>query len=347
MIVSDSAFVLYVDHQGHPAPLALCYHATASRRLASSLDRHPPTTVTEVDSAFCPQCFAIYDSNSASNMGYCPEAKCRLCPNCSSVASVVAEDGTAFYGCGSCAWNSKACELTVPLPVDSNGAVAKEELAKAIQALGKQYSTKAGDASKASDAHFKDMLKTLEDMAKEKVKGQRSRIIYSKGTSAAERRGMDGPEGWSVETLEETMETRRKDFSASADARVGGQDSQVIPLDQPIVLDDSLKDEPMQALLMQQVGTGATSFAELLPLQVPLRPRKSRRCRAELAEGRPGILLKPKLNPLEGDSSLRTGHGQWWKKVGNGNFPWRKICVVAICFSNSSSVASIILCCIR
>ena len=143
------------------------------------------------------------------------------------------------------------------------------------------------------------------------------------------------------------METRRKDFSASADARVGGQDSQVIPLDQPIVLDDSLKDEPMQALLMQQVGTGATSFAELLPLQVPLRPRKSRRCRAELAEGRPGILLKPKLNPLEGDSSLRTGHGQWWKKVGNGNFPWRKICVVAICFSNSSSVASIILCCIR
>jgi hypothetical protein len=33
-----------------------------------------------------------------------------------------------------------------------------------------------------------------------------------------------------------------------------------------------------------------------------------------LAEGRPGILVKPKLNPLEGDTSLRSGHGQWWKK---------------------------------
>jgi hypothetical protein len=54
---------------------------------------------------------------------------------------------------------------------------------------------------------------------------------------------------------------------------------------------------------------------DLLPLSIPLRVRTSRRCRAELAEGRPGILVKPKLNPLEGDSSLRTGHGQWWKKV--------------------------------
>eukprot|EP00526_Cylindrotheca_closterium_P009029 CAMPEP_0113623780 /NCGR_PEP_ID=MMETSP0017_2-20120614/12243_1 /TAXON_ID=2856 /ORGANISM="Cylindrotheca closterium" /LENGTH=519 /DNA_ID=CAMNT_0000533759 /DNA_START=36 /DNA_END=1592 /DNA_ORIENTATION=- /assembly_acc=CAM_ASM_000147 len=314
MIVSDSAFVLYVDHQGHPAPLAMSYHATASRRLASSLDRHPPSTVTEVDSAFCPQCLAFYDSNSASNMGYCPEAKCRLCPNCSAVANIVVEDGTAFYSCGSCAWNSKACELAVPVTVDSNGVISKEEVVKATQTLGKQYSTKAGDANKPSDTSFKGMLNALEGMAKEKVKGQRSTFIYSKGTSAAERRGIDGPEGWSVETLEESMETRRKDFSASADSRVGGQDPQIIPLDQPIVFDDSLKNEPVQALLMQQVGTGATSFAELLPLQVPLRPRKSRRCRAELAEGRPGILLKPKLNPLEGDSSLRTGHGQWWKK---------------------------------
>jgi hypothetical protein len=53
---------------------------------------------------------------------------------------------------------------------------------------------------------------------------------------------------------------------------------------------------------------------DLLPLPVPLRVRESRRCRAELAEGRPGILLKPKLNPVEGDTSLRTGHGQWHKK---------------------------------
>jgi len=52
----------------------------------------------------------------------------------------------------------------------------------------------------------------------------------------------------------------------------------------------------------------------LFPLHIPLRPKYSRRCRAELQAKRPGILIKPKTNPLEGDSSQKTGHGQWWKK---------------------------------
>ena len=306
MIISDTAFVLYVDHQGHPAPLALSYHATASRRISSSLDRHPPTTVTEVDSAYCPQCLAFYDSNSASNMGYCPEAKCRLCPSCTSVANVVTEDGNVFYSCGMCSWNSKTCQVITPLEGDD-----KEELIKATQALGKLCHAKEKAVNKPSDTHFKSMLKTFEGMAKEKVKGQRSHFQYSNATRK------DGPEGWSIETLEATMETRRQEFSASVSSMVGDLEPKVIPLDQPIVLDESLKNESMSALLLQQVATEATSFAELLPLQIPLRPRKSRRCRAELVEGRPGILLKPKLNPLEGDSSLRTGHGQWWKKVSN------------------------------
>jgi hypothetical protein len=51
-----------------------------------------------------------------------------------------------------------------------------------------------------------------------------------------------------------------------------------------------------------------------LPLLIPLRLRTSRRCRKELASCRPGKLLKPRLNPLEGDTSLRIGKGQWHKK---------------------------------
>jgi hypothetical protein len=36
----------------------------------------------------------------------------------------------------------------------------------------------------------------------------------------------------------------------------------------------------------------------------------------ELSKGKPGILIKSKINPLDGDTtSSRTGHGQWWKKV--------------------------------
>ena len=57
-----------------------------------------------------------------------------------------------------------------------------------------------------------------------------------------------------------------------------------------------------------------SSPTQLVPLPMALKPKTSRRCRNEIQKGKPGILIKPKANPLEGDSSLRSGHGQWWKK---------------------------------
>lgn len=58
----------------------------------------------------------------------------------------------------------------------------------------------------------------------------------------------------------------------------------------------------------------ASSPGPLLPRRVALRAKKSRRCRREILAGRPGILVKPKVSVLEGDASLRGGHGQWWNK---------------------------------
>jgi hypothetical protein len=205
--------------------------------------------------------------------------------------------------------------LLTSVTVDSEGVISKEDLEKASAELATQWTLRTEECNKPSAEHFKTMLKTLEGMAKEQVKGQRSTLHYSTNTSLTARRGLDGPEGWSVETLETSLQTRRDIFSASVEEQVGGQDSQAIPLDQEQLLQESLRDKPVQSLFLQGIARQVNSANDLLPLPIPLRPRKSRRCRAELAEGRPGILLKPKLNPLEGDSSLRTGHGQWWKKV--------------------------------
>ena len=316
MIDADSAFVLYVDHQGHPAPLGLSYHATASRRLASSIDRHPPSTVTEVDSAYCPQCLAFHDASSAANMGYCPKATCRLCPICNSVASLAVESSECFYKCGidSCGWTSRDCSLVASITVGSDGVVAKEELEKAAETLGSQYKSRTDQSNQTAETHYKKMLKTLEGMAKEQVKGQKSTLLFS-STSAATRRGLDGPEGWSVEALEEALVTKKNMYSTSAEQPLGGKEFDDVSLEEEVkALQDSLQGKPLQSLFLQRTATQPASANDLLPLPIPLRPRKSRRCRAELAEGRPGILLKPKLNPLEGDSSLRTGHGQWWKK---------------------------------
>jgi hypothetical protein len=198
--------------------------------------------------------------------------------------------------------------------VGSDGTVSNEDLEKASGELGSQWTTRMQQSNQSAEEHYKTMLQTLEGMAKEQVKGQRS-TLFIPSTAAATRRGMDGPEGWSVESLESSLEARGKLVAASVAETVGGQILQVVSLEVEQALLETLQDKPTSAILLQGAGTSVKSADDLLPLQIPLRPRKSRRCRAELAEGRPGILLKPKLNPLEGDSSLRTGHGQWWKKV--------------------------------
>jgi hypothetical protein len=127
---------------------------------------------------------------------------------------------------------------------------------------------------------------------------------------------LDGLDSWSIQSLEESIEARGKLVAEANTQPISGQELQFVSLEAEQTLNPSLYGVSADSILLQHNGGSVVeSMDALLPLAIPLRPRKSRRCRSELAEGRPGILLKPKLNPLEGDSSLRTGHGQWWKKV--------------------------------
>ena len=317
----DSAYVLYVDHQGHPAPLSLSYHATASRRLTSSVDRHPPSSVTEVDSAYCPQCLTFHDANTAGNLGYCPKEECRLCPVCRAVATVGVENSVFFYNCGLCDWTSKTCKLQASLAPSEDGDVSIEAVKQASTELLSQWKAKISERNQSGAEHFNTMTKAMVGLAKEHVKGQRSstRRVFSPGMTS--KRGQDGdPKGWSIETLETSQRTRNEMVVTSINKPIGGKPLKQISLDEgeenTPLYHPSLEGLSAETLLSQEVGGNTTGSIEtLLPLSIPLRPRKSRRCRAELAESRPGILVKPKLNPLEGDSSLRTGHGQWWKKV--------------------------------
>lgn len=324
--------VLYVDHAGHPAPLSLCFHATASRRLASLVDRHPPTMVVEVDSAYCPQCLSFYDTAAAAQMGVCTKASCgKLCPVCQSLATVAVDDddgddteavsSLCFYRCGLCDWTSRRCGLQVPCQIDKGDVTSKANLdivERASEELAAQLKARIEQNDAASEEHYKTMLQSLQCMAKDRVKGQRSTTTPTMSTLMMPKRSLDGggPQAWSVQSLEENMESRIKLTEASLEETIGGQELQVISLEAEQVPDASLQGLLPEALLLQPASSRlpSSSMDTILPLGVPLRARKSRRDRAELAQGRPGILLKPKLNPLEGDSSLRTGHGNWWKK---------------------------------
>ena len=286
--------VLYVDHAGHLAPLSRCFYATASRRLSSLSERqYPSTTTTEIDSAFCPQCLAFQDAASAALSPFCKS--CHQCPLCRAVASVAMEDNLAFFRCGYCSWTSKECNLTVSVTLADN-EMAKEQLLKARAELLAMLQTKIED-SEASN-HYNNMSTALESIAKDELK-RRKNVSHCKSQKTVGT--------WSVEALEASIRTRQEKKQQTI---VG--DQSLIPITTEQSLDISLDTVDPTTLLFQSTNTSSKSH--LLPLPMPLRPRLSRRCRAELQEGRPGILVKPKLNPLEGDSSLRSGHGQWWKK---------------------------------
>lgn len=163
---------------------------------------------------------------------------------------------------------------------------------------------------KATEEHYQKMVEAWEGVVK--TTGPKSssssvaRSLQLKGGSRTE-------EIWSVEALESAIQTKKE--SLNSNAVLGGQQLQRISLESEQTLDTAMKGVSIESIALQALNAAPTrSMADLLPLSVPLRSRKSTRCRADLAEGKPGILLKPKLNPLEGDSSLRTGHGQWWKK---------------------------------
>jgi len=317
-------FVLYVDHQGHPAPLTELFHATASRKLSSTVQRYPISTTTEVDSAYCPQCLSFYDATKGAELGYCPnEATCQCCPLCLSVASVHTgpisndEDNNAalecFYQCGSCDWTSKQCGLSVPLPSgDKGNPPGRTELARAAEDLVQAVRERRSQAPSA-ELHRKvaqewDEVKT----------GGSSTAFATQQKSVASRR----EDEWSVATLDAQRQSVEAQWAADHSNYDLPSGCKRVTIQEIISNSTTQKDNQSTAtdprsLLAYQMQPHPVDPSVLLPLPLALETRQSRRCRAELADGRPGILLKPKLNPQEGDSSLPTGHGQWHRKVSH------------------------------
>lgn len=362
--MSQNAFVLYVDHQGHPAPLTECFHATASRRLSSSIpDRFPPSTITEVDSAYCPHCLSFQDVASAVRQLYCIKPACQRCPICTTVLTVVpqveantatakssststsgdnADSNPPFYvccyQCGNCQWTSKECHLTAPLEVVDGEMIGKLELARAAEELGTTLNQRRTlEPRQQLNSYAAHVHETWKHYGKPTRTGRVTGIGTGAAAGITAAGGgstsqyprlplsslpkLDRPEGWSLEMLEKSLGLKREQRYALGSPEWPTLDGmikveRILSLDMELKpLDESLADLSLHVLHSQILPWTIHHRQDLLPLPIPLRVRRSRRCRAELAEGRPGILLKPKLNPLEGDSSLRTGHGQWWRKV--------------------------------
>ena len=338
------AAVLYLDHANHLTPLTLAYHATASRHLTSGrTDVTPPSTSVEVDSVYCPRCLTYCDAASAS-LGFCQvdlessssAISCKDCPICFSplavsIDEVTLDRGTSdkkhfvcHYLCGFCKWSSQECGVTSDADklIDYQTDPLKEpDLEKqrqiVITEVTKQLERCLRKKLENKNNICDDVFKSLSNMwaQKERDMERRCRLGLEIDTSDANLT----LQSWSLEALEQSLDEKKKtlDGQYTVDEKLT---SSIIEANSD-QSDSTLKTSDNVPLTSQQVAaqmviTSASPRlrSDLLPLPLSFRARVSRRCLAEQAAGKTGILVKPKLNPLEGDTSLRAGHGQWFKK---------------------------------
>lgn len=364
-------YILYLDHANHLTPLTLTYHATASRHLTSGRsDIIPPSTVVEVDSAYCPRSLTFCDVASAQanallyggGEGDAGGGLCKDCPICFSPVSISIDKNThttttaataamtttndceqlqlvCHYLCGHCKWSSRECGIvanadklldysTTSDDDDNVDATIKEsEIEKqrqlAIADISKELvnclQQRIADKNKVSDAIFNSIITIWAEREQDEQRRKRMNIGTT-GWGNATAVDRDSEEGWSREILEQSLLDKKKNMetlyiSRKAEYNTSSEeDMQIINWDNVVGNPKNLPTQQQSAAQMTITNITPQSRSDLLPLPVYYRAKVSRRCRAELSAGRTGILVKPKLNPLEGDTSLRAGHGQWWKK---------------------------------
>ena len=330
-------FVLYTDHANHLTPLTLAYHATASRHLTSGRsDVIPPSTTVEVDAAYCPQCLAYEAASATSGICHKEYGGCKSCPICFSPLSISINETTTsdpesynsrlicHYVCGYCQWSSRECAVTsnadklLEFATTSDGNAEQErekQRGLAIAEISKNLhlclQQRISERNNDGDALFDSITNMW--IQREEEEKQRIRMKIGISTSIkgdSNNRGSN----WSLEILEQSL--LQKKMLLNSTSTVCKMES--VPDTEATRINDTKANQlpsPQQtAAQMTITTTSPQSRFDLLPLPVHYRSRVSRRCRAELAAGRTGILMKPKQNPLDGDTSLRSGHGQWWMK---------------------------------
>lgn len=394
---SSQSTVLYftspLTSNSIPSPLSLAYHPPSSRHLSTLLPSPVPgelSTITEIDSAYCPQCFTSWDANAAFNTakGCCVSVVdnemrvgCMNCPLCESIIVVTVQNvnlykqkldavindckgggdegdctHVCFYKCGYCQWNSiDELEIYSKLNINDgsiNNINDETEITKqAAQRIQLKITAMIEERTNSIKPLFNNLVNTWneklksEDMEKRKMELLVSRSGGSRtGTKNASSsisiantcsilNSKDSinsmKEGNSVQKLDQFILNEKKDHMTKQVYDSILKDVDYISNNKFTFIDLSKEDQqtnnPQYEHLLRQLTISSSNRANqktLLPVPVKLRTRAVMRDCRELASGKPGILVKPKVNPLEGDSSLRYGQGQWWKKVGHHNISY-------------------------
>ena len=334
--------ILHMDYQGYWAPLSHLYFSSSSKILVA---RHPESCEEELQGfLYCPQCLTRFQSEDVSQyFDRCPT--CFTCPRCTSILTVANVPSSSSYSmsddgqlldlkCDFCPWRSSSSGIVGKAKGDLESSIADREnnndAAQAFNALLGAY--KQADIAFLANRDSKSNA-TKHDFSHYLKHGVDTSLPDGKITSAktVEGTGIFESERWDVQSLEEKLAKQAElihDFDPDSESPLyrylHSKDpswQSTMQAKEHSILETIAKTEDMNLLTSLreretniEIGTASMLASNLLPARVPLRSRRTLRCRRDVEEGKLSILLQPKTMPLEGDSSQKLQRGKWWMK---------------------------------
>jgi len=254
-------------------------------------------------------------------------------------------DYLCMFKCGYCQWTSHECGISTPVRLhDGKNQEDDDEMELATKRIQEQLSSRLFAQQEQSQGLFQSLIKgwEKENIQQGREKRQQQLMISPRNKSGkvansfVDKESRSGGKGQVsslasiVERIEQSIADKKRTISQKVfqsitheeeqtwhtlQVRGGAEEKSEMDNDINQTLHNNDPITPAQNIMQSVISSSiVTSQGDMLPIPLSLRAKSIRRCTFELEAGRTGILVKPKVNPLEGDSSLRFGHGQWWKK---------------------------------
>ncbi|GBG33256.1 Dynactin subunit 4 [Hondaea fermentalgiana] len=281
------------------------------------LTRHPRDVVDEIDAYYCPH--SLDNMTSSEAMSYMNRSPRFFdCPVCQAVLSTrilntAHEDTSAempaarfFLACSHCQWDSVNLTLVASSPEELiTLALQREkendpERTRLFPALTKHFSTVETELGLSSvPSPEKSSLLSSRSAGGSHAKYNQAASLRE-GNNGDDDDGDDDDDDEANESLWRWEDADRAARLRSDEALLGSPDNET---------PDDLADL-LQSIVLRDDETSS----QRRPKRSRLRIKRSIRCRKCMDANQDNILVKGQINPLKGDSSIRTNVGQWFKK---------------------------------
>ncbi|KAH9086417.1 hypothetical protein LEN26_020180 [Aphanomyces euteiches] len=290
--------VEYLCGCGRRYPLAELYWSDTCNKIVCPW---PSCSLQEIDSYFCRYQMDNLPSKEAAAYKN-RSARTFECPDCKSTLQTLKEDDKYIFFCAHCRWDSEAILTDEDPDTLMMVANAREREEHVFDALLAHYQQKATSTNQTQ------AMKRLSSIPSTRfLKPVRPTIQY----------------GWKMEHLEAKLKETSTTVPSPVDLALERQCEEKVS-NSPFVVEISARDSAkiqdmstVSTLAQRNLCTPllqARNTARLFPSRPELRVKRSWRCVESMANGAPGILVKPQINPMTGDSSMVVV-ASWWKKA--------------------------------